>query len=108
MLNNELTKFSKSPWIGATKDESWIVIVTKAYAMTSAREMPLDRLYDLIALHPKAASKRSFFKHHVNGVLARLGATVRLDLDIWQLITERAGMKPAPVRRRRASPQAAK
>lgn len=102
MLNTDLTKLTKSPWIGATKEESWIVIVTKAFAMAGARELSLDGLYSLIAQHPKAATPHSFFRHHVNGVLARLGATVRIDLDIWELITERAGTKPAPVRRRRA------
>jgi hypothetical protein len=103
MLNHEFSEFSKSPWVGATKNESWIVIVTKAYAMAGTREMSLERLYSIIEQHPKAASRRSFARHHVNGVLSRLGATIKLDLGIWQLITERAGMKPLPTRKRRTA-----
>ncbi len=103
MLNTEFSEFSNSPWIDATKNESWIYIVTKAYAMMGTREMPLERLYQLVSMHPKAISQRSFFRHHVNGVLARLGATIKLDLGIWQLITERAGMKPLSTRKRRTA-----
>lgn len=101
--NNEYPDFPQSPWIGASKDESWIVIVTRAYAMARTREMSLASLYALIEQHPKAASRRSFARHHVNGVLARLGATIKLDPGIWQLITERAGMKPLPMRKRRSA-----
>lgn len=84
-------------WAGAQSTDSWMLIVARAF-LTLGRAVTLDRLYAAIERHPKAAGKRSFWRHHVHEVLERVTACdplvaiviagVFLDPDIWRLISE--------------------
>lgn len=106
MQRPEYPRSTDALWANATSADSWISIVGRAFVFLG-RTVPLSRLYATIERHPKAAGSRSFWRHHVHEVLGRLGASVRLDADIWRLISERPAKESVPRRGpgRRPSPR---